>query len=114
MKRAKCGARHGDIYVARVADPDNFKELTPATGTQACGVLAEGEVTGHAHRIHAADLSNVDVAVNEHGRLVFKVKAGATARLTHEEHETVEFDEGTWEVHHQVEETPEGLRRVTD
>jgi hypothetical protein len=114
MKPVKCQGRHGDLVIARVADPATFQELKPAAGQAKAGVLAEGEATGHAHRIHGDDLANVDVFLNEHGRMVFQVKPGRTARVVHEEHEGFLFEEGTWEVHHQVEETPDGLRRVVD
>ncbi|MDJ0735282.1 MAG: hypothetical protein QNJ47_14705 [Nostocaceae cyanobacterium] len=71
--------------------------------------LAEGEVTGHKHRISdgQAQLYEKD------GTLYLKVLS-QTATLTHEEHKAVQIPQGSWMVRIQREYEPEGWRYVAD
>lgn len=103
--------RHGDILIRSV-------DSVPADATEVPAdkrglVLAEGEVTGHHHRVN-------DVTA---GKLVTKGQAesmrmwltlDAPADLTHEEHHTITLPAGDYEVIRQVEYEPEGLRNVAD
>lgn len=67
--------RHGDVILL---DPIEI----PADATiRTSGVVAEGEVTGHAHRI-------VNGTVFEHGGALM-VSAKDDASLVHEEHDTL-------------------------
>lgn len=61
-------------------------------------VLAEGERTGHRHRIEdgKADLYRI------HDQLFLKVYSDS-ALLVHDEHESVEIPEGTWQIRIQRE-----------
>lgn len=61
-------------------------------------VLAYGEVTGHAHRIDTGQLMTV-------GDTMY-VWVERSARLTHEEHHTIELPPGAWQVVRQREYTP--------
>ena len=58
-------------------------------------VLAEGEVTGHVHRITEVDTSICQLYEKD-GTLY--VKATKPVSLVHEEHKTVTIPEGIWEV----------------
>jgi hypothetical protein len=71
--------------------------------------LAEGEVTGHRHRISdgKAELYEKD------GVLYLKVLS-ETATLTHEEHKPIQIPQGNWMVRIQREYEPEGWRYVAD
>lgn len=71
--------------------------------------LAEGEVTGHSHRISdgKAELSEKD------GTLYLRVLS-PTATLTHEEHKAIKIPQGDWMVKIQREYQPEGWRYVAD
>ena len=71
--------------------------------------LAEGEVTGHSHRIAdgQAELYEQD------GTLYLRVLSD-TATLIHEEHNAVEIPQGNWMVRIQREYEPEGWRYVAD
>ena len=71
--------------------------------------LAEGEVTGHSHRIAdgQAELYEKD------GTLYLRVLSD-TAKLIHEEHNAVEVPQGNWMVRIQREYEPEGWRYVAD
>lgn len=71
--------------------------------------LAEGEVTGHAHRI-----TDGEAELYEHeGILYLRVKS-ESASLTHEEHKTIELPKGDYEINIQREYSPKGWRYVAD
>ena len=71
--------------------------------------LAEGEVTGHSHRIieGQAELYEKD------GTLYLRVLS-PIALLSHEEHHAIAIPEGNWMVRIQREYEPQGWRYVTD
>ncbi|MFE1743763.1 hypothetical protein [Coleofasciculus sp. H7-2] len=71
--------------------------------------LAEGEVTGHKHRISdgQAELYEKD------GTLYLRVFS-ETATLTHEEHKAISIPQGSWMVRIQREYEPQGWRYVAD
>lgn len=71
--------------------------------------LAEGEVTGHKHRISEgqAELYEKD------GTLYLRVLS-KTAVLTHEEHHPIQVPQGSWMLRIQREYSPEGWRYVAD
>ncbi|MEC4984552.1 MAG: hypothetical protein SAJ37_02435 [Oscillatoria sp. PMC 1068.18] len=72
-------------------------------------ILAEGEVTGHTHRISdgQAELYEKD------GTLYLRVLS-ETATLTHEEHKQIQVPQGDWMVRIQREYEPQGWRYVAD
>ena len=65
--------------------------------------LAEGEVTGHRHRI----TSGLAALYENNGILYLKVFS-ITAVLTHEEHEQITIPQGSWIVKIQREHKQEG------
>ncbi|MCL2937312.1 MAG: hypothetical protein MGU50_12420 [Trichodesmium sp. MAG_R02] len=71
--------------------------------------LAEGEVTGHSHRISSGDAE----VYEQDGTLYLKVLS-ETANLTHEEHKPVKIPQGNWVVSIQREYEPMGWRYVAD
>jgi hypothetical protein len=71
--------------------------------------LAEGEVTGHRHRISSGDAELFE----RDGVLYLKVLS-STALLTHEEHAQITIPQGNWEIRIQREYSPEGWRYVAD
>ena len=93
--------RHGDVLITEVSEikGKKLKHLT----------LAEGEVTGHTHRITTGDAE-----LYEHeGTLYLKVKS-EEASLTHEEHNEIKLPNGNYQIGIQREYSPEGWRRVAD
>jgi len=72
-------------------------------------VLAEGEVTGHAHRIidGKAELYERD------GTLYLRVLSD-NATLSHEEHKAIKIPQGDWMVRIQREYEPGNWRNVVD
>ena len=96
--------RQGDIFVASVAAVPKG-----AAPREHC-VLAEGEVTGHSHRVadpRAARLF-ADAA-----SLYLEVLAD-TATVVHQEHGPITLPRGTYRVWRQREYSPEAIRIVRD
>lgn len=93
--------RQGDVILLSVQQSEGTK-LPHLT-------LAEGEVTGHSHRISdgQAELYQKD------GTLYLRVLS-ETATLTHEEHKAIQIPQGRWMVRIQREYEPEGWRYVAD
>ena len=96
--------RHGDVILKRI---DRIQDgATPLKHR----ILAEGEVTGHAHRLTAGDV----FAHPEGGTYVVIGDDGAD--LTHEEHGPQHIEPGIYERIIQVEYEPgeEKYREVID
>lgn len=102
-------ARQGDVLI--VAIPALPTGATPRPRTKRGVVLAEGEVTGHAHTITRKDVVHYDAptAVDAARRLLrdagltFEIHTGAAisfldvateSKLTHEEHSTIAVPAG--------------------
>lgn len=76
--------RHGDVVIRKV---DSIKGKTKLVREK---ILAEGEVTGHFHRLKGQVLeSQFD------GKNYFELEQPAL--LSHEEHDTLEIPEGKYE-----------------
>ncbi len=71
--------------------------------------LADGEVTGHQHRI-----SEGEAKLYDHNGILYLRVFSETALLTHEEHNAIAISQGNWMVRIQREYEPEGWRYVTD
>jgi len=95
--------RHGDVYIIKkdkIEKPmKDMKEF----------VVAEGEVTGHAHRLNPTGEGKIRVFKNELD-IAFKVEKEA-AVLTHEEHAPIELEPGFYEVYIQREYDPVNYQR---
>lgn len=100
---AKFKGRHGDVVIVRCAEK-------PATQGKPTNVLAEGEATGHAHRVDRAKA--LRIANSETQRLLDIAHKAVT--LDHEEHKAQKIPRGTYRTGIQAQYTPEGLRRVID
>lgn len=97
-------ARHGDVILVR-------DDAVDVSGSDAHGVVAEGEATGHAHRVSRAQAKK---AVDD---LVQRVVVTGRTRgyLDHEEHKKNELPaRGKYRTGIQKQLTPAGLRRVRD
>ncbi|MBC6479172.1 MAG: hypothetical protein GDA56_16820 [Hormoscilla sp. GM7CHS1pb] len=94
--------RQGDVLLLSAPERIEGNKLPHLT-------LAEGEVTGHSHRISdgQAELYEKD------GTLYLRVFSEA-ATLTHEEHKAIEIPQGDWMVRIQREYEPQGWRYVAD
>lgn len=94
--------RQGDVLIIpsdKLAKGTKLPHLT----------LAEGEVTGHRHRI-----SSGEAELYEREGVLYLRVISPTAILTHEEHDRVTIPQGNWEIRIQREYEPEGWRYVAD
>lgn len=73
-------------------------------------VLAEGEITGHSHRI---DQPGAAELFEHQGRLYLRVLA-SMAKVVHQEHGPIELRQGFYAVWQQREYSPESPRPVRD
>jgi hypothetical protein len=94
--------RQGDVLITPSDKPVMGTKLLHLT-------LAEGEVTGHRHRI-----SNGEAELFERDGILYLKVLSPTAILTHEEHAQVTIPQGNWEIRIQREYVPEGWRYVAD
>lgn len=94
--------RQGDVLI--------IPSEATATGTKLPHLtLAEGEVTGHRHRI-----SDGEAELFERDGVLYLKVLSPTAILTHEEHAQITIPQGNWEIRIQREYSPEGWRYVAD
>jgi hypothetical protein len=93
--------RQGDLLIIKI---DRLPEDAVPARTL---VLAEGEATGHAHR-----LTRGQVFTTPGGGLYFE--SGEEMTLGHEEHGPLNFQPGVYEVRRQREYSPKGSREVLD
>jgi len=100
--------RQGDVILQQTdegIDPMNNPEIWERSDL----VLAEGEVTGHAHRITEGEAELYELE----NRLYLRVHS-ETAMLTHEEHRAIAIPKGNWIVRIQREYEPGSWRSVSD
>lgn len=96
--------RQGDVFLIAipVLPKHECEERRP--------VLAEGEVTGHAHRLADPASGRVFTA----GDKLFLQVLDESATIVHEEHGPVTVPRGGYEVRIQREYSPQEIRRVID
>ncbi len=102
--------RQGDVLIVAVDQmPDGAK---PIPRTARGVVLAEGEVTGHAHRIPSR---HAKLYRTEEDVRYLRVGGTAPVALQHEEHKTVALPKGDYRVTIHHEYSPAELpRQVAD
>jgi hypothetical protein len=102
--------RQGDVLIVPTKKvPARTKPVKRENGDV---ILAHGEVTGHAHRIHdeTAELVTPEGAAE----LYLLVHGTAHVALTHDEHDTIMLPPGKYEIRRQREYSPEEIRNVAD
>lgn len=98
----KVNFRHGDVIIVPTTDKidgEKEKHLT----------LAQGETTGHAHRITKGKAALFRFNEKTYLRVMSEV-----AVLTHEEHKALSIPQGDYEIILQREYEPSGWRTVQD
>lgn len=95
--------RQGDVFIVRI-------DTLPSGAVPVNGpvILADGEATGHAHRIKSR---SAKMFTNGGRRFV---RLGKPADVVHEEHGAINLAAGVYEVRRQVEYTPGAIRNVAD
>ena len=96
--------RQGDVFIAPVLS------IPPGAKLRSSGVLVEGELTGHSHRV--ADPRTAEV-LEADDSLFLRVRAAVTT-IIHQEHGPITLRRGTYLVWGQREYSPEAIRRVLD
>jgi hypothetical protein len=95
--------RQGDVFIVPIKKfPGGLRSRRP--------ILAEGEVTGHAHRL--SDPVSAQVYGDSDG-LYLQVTADS-ATVVHEEHGPITVPKGTYQIRIQREYHPKEIRRVVD
>lgn len=108
-KRKRVIYRQGDVLVMRVAAmPMSLVAINPKADPRGL-VLAEGEATGHAHTIAWDDIAT---AGTDGASLYFKTDRPAA--LTHQQHDRILLQPGTYRVFHQREYRRAEVVRVQD
>ncbi len=96
--------RHGDVLVESVDSvPADARQLQHL-------VLAEGELTGHSHRVAEREAA----VLWRSGRGLFLKVTAPTATLVHQEHGPIVLPHGTYRVWQQREYSPQDIRTVRD
>lgn len=96
--------RQGDIFIERVEKsdfPDELVALRP--DTDGSFVIAEGEATGHHHRLSTDGEGGLAVLEADDDNDRWVTISAPLAELTHDEHDTLELDEGDYHMYHQRE-----------
>lgn len=96
--------RHGDVLV------EDVSEIPPDARRLHHLVLAEGELTGHSHRVLERDAAVLYQSTG--GRFLDVVAQQAT--LVHQEHGPIVLPHGYYRVWQQREYTPREIRTVRD
>lgn len=96
--------RHGDLLI------ENTPTIPECTRLLSHLVLAEGELTGHEHRIAEKDSAELHQA---NGDLFLRVKE-ERATLIHQEHGPIALPRGVYRVWRQREYSPAEIRVVRD
>jgi hypothetical protein len=96
--------RHGDVLIQKTTEvPAEAKELKGL-------ILAEGEVTGHSHRIK----ETANATLHRLKEIRYLTVTAVPATVTHEEHGPIELPLGIYKVWRQREYTPERIITVRD
>ena len=102
----------GDILIERVEDAAGARPAIRSVDAGAV-ILAEGEATGHHHRLLGSVTMYRDDALARDippGLYVAHVEVTSpTARLEHEEHAPIVLDEGTYRVRRQRQLEPSDM-----
>ncbi|MCI0541734.1 MAG: hypothetical protein L0Z50_41585 [Verrucomicrobiales bacterium] len=96
--------RQGDVFLIAISS------LPIAGRVERRPILAEGEVTGHAHRLNDPASGQVFSIGSD---LYLEVRADS-ATIVHEEHRPVTLPRGGYAVRIQREYSPQEIRRVVD
>lgn len=110
MKIGDC-VRQGDVLMVRVHR--NKVSTSKRLPVSARGVvLAEGEVTGHAHTLAGETVTAYAPSGAFGGKMV--VVVDEPTPLVHEEHKAIPLVRGAFDVVNQWEYEPDQIRRVAD
>jgi hypothetical protein len=96
--------RQGDVLIAAV------DAIPPGAVMRQNCVLAEGELTGHSHRVDQTGVAEL----RERGGVLYLRVLAAEAKVVHQEHGPITLPRGVYTVWQQREYTPKSIRTVAD
>lgn len=106
--------RQGDVLVVKCTKDDidikQLRETGECTGKDSV-VLAEGEATGHAHRMNC---HGIEQYLLNGDMYIYVPPQVGDVPVTHEEHGEIITEPGLWKVKRQREATSTGARTVLD
>ena len=113
--KMKCGKidqkQQGDVLLQKITDlPLGLK---PVSRKARGYVLADGEVTGHAHVIDVAE-GGIELFEDGTGRLFMQTDHPVTVK--HEEHGPIQLDAGIWQINRvrEMDHVRQAERQVAD
>lgn len=102
-------AFQGDVSIIKIEKLDKELRFEPLRDGF---VVAEGEISGHHHRLVAEKGASVEIARDENG-FYLNIKEGSV-KMNHEEHATQTIEKGLYFLGHQEEYNEVENRRVLD
>lgn len=109
--------RQGDVLPLRRTDLTlaDLQDRAKLESKDEC-ILAEGEATGHAHRVHEAPKGSECLSMFnlDNTRILHIPESFGTITTTHEEHNTITLDPGFWEIRIQREYRDGEVQNVMD
>jgi len=99
--------RHGDVILEKISSTDLGIKIQSGNI-----VLAEGEATGHAHRITSEYAELYETPANDNGVRLLLLKC--PAMLLHEEHKALELPAGLFRVRIKRQYSPDGWQKGVD
>jgi hypothetical protein len=96
--------RQGDVFIAPV------RSIPKKAARQPGGVLVEGELTGHSHRLESLE----DGELFQHNGTLFLRVVAESARIIHQEHGPITLKRGRYRIWGQREYSPGEIRWVVD
>jgi len=107
--------RQGDVWLYKISSSlPTGRVSVPQPATDKGLILAEGEVTGHHHRIPVEDVRRTFLyPTTNPGVRLLRVSKGKPVSLVHEEHETIKLPPGEYEVRIQREYEPSAITSQT-
>lgn len=100
--------RHGDVLIVPT------KEIKKTFKKQKDKVLLEGEVTGHFHRLHKAEVWRNHAPKQEDLYWLGEIEVSEEDKLTHEEHQAITLKPGLYRFYGQREYDPVSEHMVRD
>lgn len=111
--------QQGDVLIKQPGERrhagDAFTGIPPEAARKSSNVLAEGEATGHAHRVVPVD-EGAEAHLLELGERLFLRVLGGNVKVIHEEHHEQTIAPGEYEIERVMEYDPfaQAARAVAD
>jgi hypothetical protein len=97
--------RQGDILIKKINNRNEFNRLAESPRYAVIKsddfVVAEGEATGHMHRLVSPGMTTLSTTWD---RIVDFVRLAEAGTLTHDEHGTIDLEAGDYEISQEREE----------